>query len=109
MLTPVSRLFVILALFSSAVASAQARDAQALAVIFGDEATVNVLELRRQVARESGVQRYQRLLHAVLPPQTDSIRIDIDFTPTHPAPPVAARQVDTRSAGHRDCQSGPRP
>lgn len=35
-------------------------------------------------------QRFERLLPIVFPPYDHSIRVEIDFTPTHPSPPVIA-------------------
>lgn len=52
---------------------------------------VNVLDLRMQTLQLPPQQRYERLLDAVIPEPGLPLRIDIDFAPTNPAPPVAQR------------------
>jgi hypothetical protein len=65
-------------------------DARARSAIFGEESLVDVIELRRQTARLSPQQQFERFLPAVLPPESDAVRIDIEFTPTNPSSPVIA-------------------
>jgi hypothetical protein len=73
-----------------AAASGSKADARARAVIFGEESFGNVLQLRRETARLSPHQRFDRLLNAVFPSHSDEVRIEIDFTPTNLSPPLIA-------------------
>jgi hypothetical protein len=72
------------------VSQKSATDRHALSAIFGDQHIADdALAVHRRAAMMPVEQRYEYLSEWVLPGvDHDTIRVALDFTPTHPAPPV---------------------
>ncbi|HUG17581.1 MAG TPA: DUF1583 domain-containing protein, partial [Planctomycetaceae bacterium] len=72
-------------------------DSRSLSDLFGDVLSENALEICRRARQQPLESRFQTLFGHVFPPETENVRISIDFLPTNPSPPVAEKDGSAKS------------
>jgi len=104
---------VVACVFAASASAAEPIDTsrqQALDAIFGDARVAeSSLQIHMQAAVLKADDRFEFLSTYVLPSDVHSLRVDIDFSPTHPAPILSSTQSSfdaTESSGGRMQQTG---